>query len=56
MLTVTLSVLQLREVLHPDVLAKSIRPQEPHIDLLSSLMQESGLMHVKRICISLGEG
>ena len=27
MLTVTLSVLQLREVLHPDILAKSIRPQ-----------------------------
>jgi hypothetical protein len=27
MLTVTLSVLQLREVLHPDILAKCIRPQ-----------------------------
>lgn len=53
MLTVTLSVLQLREVLHPDVLAKSIRPQEPHLDLLSSLMMESGVTHVRRICISM---
>ena len=30
MLTVTLSVLQLREVLHPDILAKGIRPQVPY--------------------------
>ena len=31
MLTVTLSVLQLREVLHPDILAKGIRPQVTHL-------------------------
>ena len=50
MLTVTLSVLQLREVLHPDILAKSIRPQEPHLDLLSSLLNEPGGTHIRRIC------
>jgi len=53
MLTVTLSVLQLREVLHPDVLAKAIRPQEPHIDLLNSLMHESGFTHCRRVFASM---
>ncbi len=53
MLTVTLSVLQIREVLHPDLLAQAIRPQEPHIDLLSSLMNESMVTHIRRICASM---
>jgi E3 ubiquitin-protein ligase MARCH6 len=53
MLVVTLSVMQLREVLHPDILAKFIRPQEPQTELLSSLMHESGLMHVRRLFVSL---
>ena len=53
MLTVTLSVLQIREVLHPDLLAQAIRPQEPHIDLLSSLMNESMFTHIRRICASM---
>ena len=53
MLTVTLTVLQLREVLHPDILAKFIRPQEPHLELLSSLMHESGYTHVRRLAVSL---
>lgn len=53
MLMVTLTVLQLREVLHPDILGKIIRPQEPHLDLLSSLMHESGLVHVRRLFVSL---
>ena len=53
MLTVTLSVLQLREVLHPDILAQAIRPQEPHLDLLSSLINESYFTHVRRICASM---
>ena len=35
MLTVTLSVLQLREVLHPDILAKGIRPQVSHHHIIS---------------------
>jgi E3 ubiquitin-protein ligase MARCH6 len=39
MLFVTVSVLQLREVLHPDIFAAVIRPQEPHPDLLGSLLQ-----------------
>ena len=52
MLTVTLSVLQLREVLHPDILARYIRPQEAHLDLLHSLMNESPILHLRRICVS----
>ncbi len=54
MLFVTVSVLQLREVLHPDLLARIIRPQEPQPDLLGSLLQESGLTHARRMTISLG--
>lgn len=54
MLTVTVSVLQLREVLHPDLLAPSIRPQEPQTDLLVTLLQDSGWTHVKRMVPSLG--
>jgi len=53
MLFVTVSVLQLREVLHPEILARVIRPQEPQPDLLGSLLQESGLTHARRIAMSL---
>ena len=53
MLTVTLTVLQLREVLHPDLLAKIIRPQEAHAELLRSLKQESTLTHMRRTCGSM---
>lgn len=52
MLTMTISVLQLREVLHPDFLAKIIRPQEPHMDLINSLVHEGGLLHIRRIAVS----
>jgi len=48
----TISVLQLREVLHPDFLAKIIRPQEPHMDLINSLVHEGGLLHIRRIAVS----
>jgi len=54
MLLVTVSVLQLREVVHPDILAKVIRPQEPQPDLLGNLLQETGSTHAKRILMSLG--
>ena len=54
MLLVTVSVLQLREVAHPDILACVIRPQEPQPDLLGNLLQESGITHAKRILLSLG--
>lgn len=54
MLLVTVSVLQLREVVHPDLLAKAIRPQEPQPDLLGNLLQESGVTHAKRMLLSLG--
>ena len=53
MVTTTLSVLQLREILHPQLLAKAIRPQEPHLDLLISLMTESSFTHLRRICASM---
>jgi len=53
MLLVTVFLLQLREVAHPDILAKLIRPQEPQPDLLGNLMQESVLTHMKRMLLSL---
>lgn len=53
MLLVTVSVLQLREVAHPDLLAQMIRPQEPQPDLLGNLMHESISTHSKRMVLSL---
>jgi len=53
MLLVTVSVLQLREVLHPDLIAGIIRPQEPHPDLLANLLQEKITTHAKRMIISM---
>eukprot|EP00981_Chlorochromonas_danica_P005582 scaffold1159_cov160-Ochromonas_danica.AAC.4 len=54
MLSMTISILQLREVLHPDFLAKIIRPQEAHAELIQSLISESGYVHAKRIAVSFG--
>jgi E3 ubiquitin-protein ligase MARCH6 len=54
MLLVTVSILQLREVAHPDILARVIRPQEPQPDLLGNLLQENAITHTKRIMLSLG--
>ncbi|TDH68909.1 hypothetical protein CCR75_000329 [Bremia lactucae] len=53
MLFVTVSVLQIREVAHPDIFAKVIRPQEDHPDLLRSLLSESCIMHARRMVLSL---
>jgi E3 ubiquitin-protein ligase MARCH6 len=53
MLLVTVSVLQLREVVHPDLLAQIIRPQEPQPDLLGNLMHEKIGTHAKRMALSL---
>ena len=53
MLLVTVFLLQLREVTHPDVLARLIRPQEPQPDLLGNLMHETVLTHIKRMLLSL---
>ena len=53
MLLVTVSVLQLREVAHPDLLSQMIRPQEPQPDLLGNLMNESVSTHSKRMVLSL---
>jgi len=54
MLLVTVSVLQLREVAHPAVLASVVRPQEPQPDLLGNLLQEGGTTHARRVLLSLG--
>jgi hypothetical protein len=54
MLLVTVSVLQLREVMHPGLLAKVIRPQEPQPDLLGNLLNENGFVHAKRMTLSFG--
>ena len=53
MLLVTVFLLQLREVIHPDILARLIRPQEPQPDLLGNLMHETVLTHMKRMLLSL---
>lgn len=53
MLLVTVFLLQLREVIHPDLLARLIRPQEPQPDLLGNLMHETVLTHMKRMLLSL---
>jgi len=53
MLLVTVSVLQLREVAHPELLSRLIRPQEPQPDLLGNLLQENALTHTKRMLTSL---
>jgi E3 ubiquitin-protein ligase MARCH6 len=53
MLLVTVFLLQLREVAHPDLLARLIRPQEPQPDLLGNLMHESVSTHMKRLFLSL---
>ncbi|KAJ0404029.1 hypothetical protein ATCC90586_001327 [Pythium insidiosum] len=53
MLFVTVSVLQLREVMHPDILANVIRPQEAHPDLLRSLLSENSMKHARRMVASL---
>jgi E3 ubiquitin-protein ligase MARCH6 len=54
MLLVTVSVLQLREVAHSDLLAHLIRPQEPQPDLLGNLLHDSVLSQSKRMLLSLG--
>lgn len=54
MLAVTLSILQLREVLHPDILSHYIRSQEVQSELLASLMNDNGFTQVRRIVSSFG--
>ncbi|CAI5722862.1 unnamed protein product [Peronospora effusa] len=53
MLFVTVSVLQMREVAHPDIMAKVIRPQEDHPDLLRTLLSEKCMKHARRMIMSL---
>jgi E3 ubiquitin-protein ligase MARCH6 len=52
MLSVTVSMLQVREVLHPDIFSKWIKPQEAHNDLIASLIKENGYMQARRVIMS----
>jgi hypothetical protein len=52
MLTTTISILQLREILHPDWLSKFIRPQESQVDLLTSLLLDPPLTQLRRLFLS----
>lgn len=52
MLVITLSILQLREVLHPDLLGKVIRPQETQVELMQSLIYDNVFVHAKRMISS----
>lgn len=52
MLTMTISVLQMREVLHPSFLARLIRPQEGHNELIASLVVDSATAHARRVLTS----
>lgn len=52
MLVVTLSVLQLREIVHPSLLGQHIRPQETHTELLHSLIKDSYGIHFRRLIVS----
>lgn len=53
MLSVTISVLQFREVLHPDILARTVKPQEGQTDMIAYLLQDDGWTHAKRFVPSL---
>lgn len=53
MLVVTVAVLQLREVLHPAVLARHVRPHQHRPDLLATLLAEPAKAHAKRLGTSL---
>ncbi|KAH9164463.1 hypothetical protein LEN26_000011, partial [Aphanomyces euteiches] len=53
MLFVTVAVLQMREVMHPDILAATIRPQEPNQDILKSMLAEPSIKHARRFILSV---
>lgn len=48
MLFISLSTLQWREILHPNLIGKLIRPQEPHAELIRSLSDDSLFYHIKK--------
>eukprot|EP00602_Paraphysomonas_sp_CaronLab_P005391 CAMPEP_0185020942 /NCGR_PEP_ID=MMETSP1103-20130426/3590_1 /TAXON_ID=36769 /ORGANISM="Paraphysomonas bandaiensis, Strain Caron Lab Isolate" /LENGTH=969 /DNA_ID=CAMNT_0027552163 /DNA_START=333 /DNA_END=3242 /DNA_ORIENTATION=+ len=52
MLCTTIAILQLREVLHPELLARYIRPQESQTDLLNSLLVDSMAVQLRRLVVS----
>ena len=53
MLLVTMSILQFREVLHPDILSRIVKPQESQPDMIAYLLQDDGWTHTKRFIPSL---
>mmetsp|Transcript_1936 Transcript_1936/g.3073 ORF Transcript_1936/g.3073 Transcript_1936/m.3073 type:complete len:1099 (+) Transcript_1936:22-3318(+) len=52
MLCATIAILQLREVLHPELLAPYIRPQESQADMLTSLLMDSLSVQFRRLVVS----
>ena len=52
MLVVTVAVLQLREVVHPALLYRLIRPHDPNQNLLRALLEDPLPRHAKRMLVS----
>ncbi|KAF0682927.1 Aste57867_24940 [Aphanomyces stellatus] len=52
MIFITVVVLQMREVMHPDILAATIRPQEANNDLLKALLADPSIKHARRMLLS----
>jgi hypothetical protein len=52
MLVITVAVLQLRESLHPSVLATFIHPPHDDEEMLRLLLLESNIVHAKRVFVS----
>ena len=52
MLIVTILALQMREILHPDILHHFIRPHDPSINFLHQLLSEPMSYHAKKIAVT----
>ena len=52
MLVVTILALQMREILHPDILHHLIRPHDPSVNFLHQLLSEPMAHHAKKIAVS----
>eukprot|EP00924_Labyrinthula_sp_SR-Ha-C_P012367 snap_masked-scaffold_10-processed-gene-4.47-mRNA-1 protein AED:1.00 eAED:1.00 QI:0/0/0/0/1/1/3/0/1190 len=53
MLVITVMVVQMREILHKDILRQIVRPNDPTANLLNLLLSESIVQHVRRLFISV---
>jgi len=52
MLVITVMVLELRDVLHPDILHGIIRPKDVDDSLLRTVLEEPILRHIRRMAVS----